>query len=131
MDIITIDDFAKVELSIGKIVSADHIEGSDKLIKLMVDFGPVKSGDHGAGPEIRQVLSGIKKAYSPESLVGRSFLFVTNLKPRVFKMLGPRSPEGEVGGLQSNGMLLAVSDADGLPVLYTFDKEVAPGTRAK
>ncbi|HEY4493065.1 MAG TPA: hypothetical protein VJB98_00355 [Candidatus Paceibacterota bacterium] len=118
---ITIDDFAKVEIRVGKIITAEHIEGSDKLIKLNVDFGS----------EQRQILSGIKKSYAPESLVGRSFMFVTNLVPRVFKMLGPRSPEGEVGGLTSNGMLLAVSDQDGLPVLYTFDKEILPGTKAK
>ena len=118
---ITIDDFAKVEIRVGKIITAEHIEGSDKLIKLNVDFGS----------EQRQILSGIKKSYAPESLVGRSFMFVTNLVQRVFKMLGPRSPEGEVGGLTSNGMLLAVSDQDGLPVLYTFDKEILPGTKAK
>lgn len=111
MEQITIDDFAKVELRIGKVVTADHIEDSDKLIKLMVDFGP-EMGE-------RQILSGIKKAHSPESLVGRSFLFVTNLAPR------------QMMGLESNGMLMAVSDSDGLPVLYTFDKEVAPGTKAK
>lgn len=110
MDVITIDDFAKVELRIGKIMTAEHIEGSDKLIKLMVDFGELGE---------RQILSGIKKAYAPESLVGRAFLFVTNLAPR------------EMMGLQSNGMLLAVSDSESLPVLYSFDKEVAPGTRAK
>ena len=110
METITIEDFAKVELRIGKIVTADHIEGSDKLIKLSVNFGEMGE---------RQILSGIKKAYSPESLVGRSFLFVTNLAPR------------QMMGLESNGMLMAVSDAEGMPVLYTFDKEVAPGTKAK
>ena len=111
---INIDDFAKVELTIGKVVSAEHIEGSDKLIKLMVDFG-----DPADLPAGRQVLSGIKKAYAPESLIGRSFLFITNLAPR------------DMMGLTSNGMLLAVSDTDGLPVLYSFDKDVVPGTRAK
>ncbi|MEK7535427.1 MAG: methionine--tRNA ligase subunit beta [Patescibacteria group bacterium] len=116
---ITIDDFARVEIRVGKVITAEHIEGSDKLIKLQVDFGPVKSGDHGASPETRQILSGIKKSYSPESLVGKSFMFVTNLAPR------------EMMGLTSNGMLLAVSDQEGLPVLYTFDKEIAPGTRVK
>jgi len=109
MDEITIDDFAKVEIRVGKILTAEHIEGSDKLIKLQVDFGS----------EQRQVLSGIKKAYSPESLIGRSFLFITNLAPR------------EMMGLTSNAMLLAVSDETGMPVLYTFNKEVVPGTKAK
>lgn len=106
---ITIDDFAKVEIKVGKIISAEHIEGSDKLIKLKVNFGD----------EERQILSGIKKAYMPEGLVGRSCMFVTNLAPR------------EMMGLTSNGMLLAVSDEAGLPVLYTFDREVKSGTKAK
>lgn len=106
---ITIDDFAKVEIRVGKVITAEDIPGSDKLIKLSVDFGT----------EQRQILSGIKKAYTPESLVGRSFLFITNLAPR------------DMMGLQSSGMLLAVSDENGLPVLYTFDKEITPGTKAK
>ncbi len=129
MDSITIDDFAKVELTIGKVLTADTIEGSDKLIRLMVDFG-----DPADLPAGRQILSGIKKAYSPESLVGRSFLFVTNLVPREMMrgLLNPQDPGvGEGGGLISNGMLLAVSDSEGTPVLYTLDKEVAPGTKAK
>jgi methionyl-tRNA synthetase len=109
MSEINIDDFAKVEIKVGKIITAEHIEGSDKLIKLQVDFGT----------ESRQILSGIKKAYSPESLVGRSFMFITNLAPR------------SMMGLESNGMLMAVSDSEGMPVLYTFDREVASGTKAK
>ncbi|HEY4483269.1 MAG TPA: methionine--tRNA ligase subunit beta [Candidatus Paceibacterota bacterium] len=110
---ITIEDFQKVEIKVGKILTAEHIEGSDKLVKLQVDFG---ESDLPAG---RQVLSGIKKVYPPETLVGRSCMFVTNLAPR------------NMMGLDSNGMILAVSDAEGGPVLYTFDKEVAPGTKAK
>jgi len=106
---ITIEDFQKVEIKVGKILTAEHIEGSGKLVKLQVDFGS----------EQRQILSGIKKVYPPESLVGRSFMFVTNLQPR------------NIMSLDSSGMILAVSDAEGLPVLYTFDKEVAPGTKAK
>ena len=121
MEQITIEDFAKIEMRVGKIETAEAIEGSDKLIKLQVDFGEVGK---------RQILSGIKKSYAPEALVGRSFIFVTNLKSRKF-MLGPRSPEGEVGGLESQGMILAVSDPDGLPVLYTFDKEILLGTKVK
>ena len=106
---ITIDDLAKVEIRVGRVLTADHIDGSDKLLKLQVDFGT----------EQRQILSGIKRVYSPESLIGRSLLFVTNLAPR------------QMMGLDSNGMVLAVSDAEGTPVLYTFDREVIPGTRAK
>ena len=113
---IKLEDFNKVEIQVGKILTAEHIEGSDKLIKLQVDFGP--STALGVN-DTRQILSGIKKAYAPESLVGRSCMFVTNLAPR------------EMLGLQSNGMLLAVSDESGLPVLYTFDKEIIPGTKVK
>lgn len=109
METITIDDFAKVELRVGEIKLADHIEGSDKLVKLMVNFG-----DHE-----RQILSGIKKTYPPETLVGRKCLFVTNLAPR------------QMMGLESNGMILAVSDPDGAPVLYTFDRDIPAGTKAK
>jgi len=89
---ITIDDFKKVEMKVGKILSAEKIEGSDKLLKLMVDF---------AEPEARQILSGIQKYFPDESvLVGRKCVFVTNLEPRMMM------------GLESNGMLVAVGGGE-------------------
>ena len=107
---ITIDDFAKLEIRVGKIVAAEAVEGSEKLIKETVDFG--EAGE-------RTILSGIRASYEPESLVGRSFMFIVNLAPR--KMMGH----------ESQGMLVATSDEEGRAILYEFDKEVTPGTLVK
>ncbi len=107
---ITIDDFAKVELRVGVVKSAERIPNADKLLKVLVDIGD----------EVRQVLAGIAMAYSPEDLVGRKVVVVTNLAPRKMR------------GLESNGMLLAASSgADGKPVLCTFAEEIAAGSKVK
>jgi methionyl-tRNA synthetase len=107
---ITIDDFAKVELRVGQIKSAERIQGADKLLKLMVDIGD----------EVRQVLAGIAVGYAPEELVGRKVVLVANLAPRKMR------------GLESNGMLLAASaGADGKPVLCTFAEEIPVGSKVK
>ncbi len=103
---ITIDDLSKVQMKIGKILSAEKIEGSEKLLKLSVDFGEEKP---------RQVLSGIAKHFAPEDIVGKSFPFITNLAPR--KMMG----------LESQAMILAASDENGLALLQPT-KDVAIGT---
>lgn len=92
---ISFDDFKKVEIKIGKVISAESVEGSDKLVRLMVDFGPsVNSGSN----EPRQVISGIAKLYKPRDLVGKLFPFVTNLEPR------------KIIGLESQAMILAIGD---------------------
>jgi methionyl-tRNA synthetase len=107
---ITIDDFAKVELRVGVVKSAERIQGADKLLKVLVDIGD----------EVRQVLAGIALAYAPEDLVGRKVVVVTNLAPRKMR------------GLESNGMLLAASaGADGKPVLCTFAEDIPPGAKVK
>ena len=107
---ITIDDFAKVELRVGVVKSAERIQGADKLLKLMVDIGD----------EVRQVLAGIALGYAPEELVGRKVVVVTNLAPRKMR------------GLESNGMLLAASaGADGKPVLCTFAEDIPVGSKVK
>jgi methionyl-tRNA synthetase len=107
---ITIDDFAKVELRVGVVKSAERIQGADKLLKILVDIGD----------EVRQVLAGIATAYAPEDLVGRKVVVVTNLAPRKMR------------GLESNGMLLAASAGpDGKPVLCTFAEEIAAGSKVK
>ncbi len=85
---ITIEDFAKLELRVGTVLEAEEVEGSDKLIKQIVDFGDEK----------RQILSGIKQWYKPAQLVGKQFVYITNLESRMMM------------GLESQGMLLA---ADG------------------
>jgi methionyl-tRNA synthetase len=107
---IPIDDFAKVELRVGIVKSAERIQGADKLLKLMVDIGD----------EVRQVLAGIALGYTPEELLGRKVVVVTNLAPRKMR------------GLESNGMLLAASaGADGKPVLCTFAEDIPVGSKVK
>ena len=104
---INFEDFAKIELKIATIKSAEVVGGSDKLLKLMVDVG---------GEEERQILAGIAKKYNFEDLVGRQIVIVANLEPR------------KLMGLESQGMLLAAASADG-PVLLMPEKEVEPGSR--
>jgi len=107
---IGIEDFAKVELRVGVVKSAERIQGADKLLKLLVDIGD----------EVRQVLAGIALAYSPEELIGRKVVIVANLAPRKMR------------GLESNGMLLAASvGPDGKPVLCTFAEDIPPGAKVK
>ncbi|MBI5198522.1 MAG: methionine--tRNA ligase [Nitrospirae bacterium] len=105
---ITIEDFAKIDLRVGLIKSAERVKGSEKLIKLMVDLGT----------EERQVLAGIGTRYAPEELPGKRVIVVCNLEPR--KMMG----------MESQGMLLA---AGGKTVegLATFIDDIAPGTKVK
>ncbi len=106
---ITIDDFIKVEIRIGQILSAERIEGSDKLLKLAVDFGEESP---------RQVLSGIAKLVEMEEIVGKKFPFVTNLAPR--KMMG----------MESQAMILAGSFGDDLALLNP-SKDLPNGTKLK
>jgi methionyl-tRNA synthetase len=107
---ISIDDFAKVELRVGRVKVAEKIQGADKLLRLEVDLGA----------EVRQVLAGIALAYQPEQLVGRKVIVVTNLAPRKMR------------GLESNGMILAASVGDqGLPVLAGFLEDVPVGAKVK
>jgi methionine--tRNA ligase beta chain len=115
MEPISIDDFKKVEIRIGEIVSAEPIEGSDKLLKLKVNFGPHSAEASRGEDEIRQVLSGIAKYVQPADLVGKRYPFVTNLAPRMMM------------GLESQAMILAVSDEN----LYLFETQAPPGLRVK
>ena len=107
-DTLDIADFAKVELRVGRIQSAEKVAGSKKLVKLMVDLGG----------EVRQLVAGIADAYAPEALPGKTVAVVANLKP------------AKLMGVESNGMVLAAS-LDGKAVLCTFDGDVPPGTRIK
>jgi methionyl-tRNA synthetase len=107
-DKLDIADFAKVELRVGRIQTAEKVAGSKKLVKLQVDLGG----------EVRQLVAGIADAYAPESLPGKTVAVVANLKP------------AKLMGVESNGMVLAAS-LDGKAVLCTFDGEVPPGTRIK
>ena len=116
---ISIDDFTKIDLRIAKIVDAQHVEGADKLIRLQLDIGET---DEAGNPKPRQVFAGIKSAYDPATLVGRTTVMVANLAPRKMKF-----------GM-SEGMVLAASDADGKDAgLYILspDEGAAPGMRVK
>lgn len=120
---ITLEDFKKIEIKIGKILSAEKVPETDKLLKLSVDFGlkPSPDGlpDHPEGDleekDIRQIISGIS-AYFPEldKLIGKKCAFVANLEPRTIK------------GLESNGMILAVSGEDFFSLLEVSEN-VLPG----
>lgn len=107
---ISFSDFSKIEVRIGTVRSAERVPETDKLLRLMVDFG------EDSGP--RQIVSGIA-AYvpEPESLIGRQLAFVTNLEPRTIR------------GIESNGMLFAVGESESFAFL-TPDREVSPGTSA-
>jgi methionyl-tRNA synthetase len=107
---IAIEDFAKVEMRVGQVKSAERVPNADKLLKLMVDIGD----------EVRQIVAGIAVQYSPEQLVGRKVVVVTNLAPRKLR------------GVESNGMIVAASvPPDGAPVLAGFLEDVPVGSRLK
>jgi methionyl-tRNA synthetase len=109
--IITIDDFVKVELRAATVLEAEKVPKADKLLRLIVDLGE---------PQPRQILAGIAQHYAPEDVVGRKIIVVANLAPRKLR------------GLESNGMLLAASvGEDGKPVLATFTEDVPNGARLK
>lgn len=109
---ISIDDLKKAELRIGKVLRAERVEGSEKLLRLEVDLGE-KTEEGETKP--RQILAGIGKAYEPDALVGREIVVVANLEPR------------QLMGLTSQGMLLAASTNEGNPVILTVEREVEPG----
>jgi methionyl-tRNA synthetase len=107
---IGIEDFAKVEMRVGQIKTAERIVGADKLLKLTVDIGT----------EIRQICAGIAQYYEPEALIGRKVAVVTNLAPRKLR------------GVESNGMIIAASvGPEGRPVLAGFPEDVEIGARLK
>lgn len=104
----TFDDFKKLDLRIGKVLSAERIQGTDKLIKMEIDLGTEK----------RQLVAGMAEFLEPNHLVGKELPVVVNLEPKKFR------------GIESQGMVLAV-DVDGEPVLLHPEKEVPPGSIIK
>jgi methionyl-tRNA synthetase len=106
---ISIDDFMKVELRVAKVLAAERVAKSNKLLKLVVDVGS----------EQRTIVAGIAEAYEPETLVGRTVVVVFNLKP------------AKLMGIESNGMVLAASPEGGKPAVVSFDEPPAPGTRVR
>ncbi|HKQ06709.1 MAG TPA: methionine--tRNA ligase [Blastocatellia bacterium] len=110
-NVISIDDFIKVELRAATVLEAERVPKADKLLRLVIDIGEEKP---------RQILAGIAEHYAPEEVVGRKIIVVANLAPRKLR------------GLESNGMLLAASAGEaGKPVLATFGEDVPNGTRLK
>ena len=108
---ITYNEFAKVEIKAGKILTAEKIPETDKLLRLTVDF---------AESSPRQIVSGISMYFpDPNSLIGKTCMFVTNLEPRMLK------------GFESNGMLFALSTPDGNFSLLEPNSTIPPGTKAK
>ncbi len=105
---INFEDFQKLDLRIAKIVKAQRVESSEKLLKLEIDLGKEK----------RQLVAGIGRVYEPEELIGKEIVVVVNLEPKVIK------------GIESQGMLLA-ADVDGRPVILKPDNQVPPGTKVK
>jgi methionyl-tRNA synthetase len=107
---IGIEDFAKVEMRVGLVKTAERIAGADKLLKLTVDIGS----------EVRQICAGIAQYYEPEKLIGRKVVVVVNLVPRKLR------------GVESNGMIVAATvGPEGRPVLATFTEDVEVGARLK
>ena len=109
MDKITYDDFAKIDFRVGKVTKAENVEGSEKLIRMTVDFGELGE---------RTILAGIKKWYQPADLKGKLYIFVYNLEPKA------------IMGEMSQGMVMAAEDEKSQNcVLLTPAKKIAPGTK--
>ena len=104
-----IEEFQKIDLRIGKIIVAEKIKNSDKLLRLEVDFGD----------EWRQIVSGIAEYYTPEELIGKKAVFVLNLDSKIIR------------GIESQGMILAGEDENGNLALLVPDKEIKEGTKIK
>lgn len=97
MSLVSIEDFKRIDLRVGKVIEAAKVEGSKKLIKLVIDLGAEK----------RQIVAGLAEYYKPEELMGKYVVVVANLQPK------------KLMGLESQGMLLATCDK---PVLLTIEK---------
>ena len=106
MDKISFEEFQKLDIRVGKVLSSEKIIDSEKLLKLEVDIGKEK----------RQIIAGIAKVYDPDELVGKSFVVLVNLEPR------------EIVGFESQGMILCADAGEG-PVCLAPIKEVPPGTK--
>jgi methionyl-tRNA synthetase len=107
---ITIDDFVKVDLRVGQVLTAEPVKGADKLLHMTIDIAEEKP---------RTIVAGIAKAYGAEQLVGRKVVIVANLAPRKLR------------GIESQGMIVAASLEGGSPVLAAFLEDVPVGARLK
>ncbi len=105
---VNINDFFRIELRVAKVLSAEAVPKTDKLLKLEVDLGS----------EQRQLVAGVAQVYEPDEIVGKNLIVVANLQP------------ARIRGVESRGMLLA-ADVDGRPIVATFEEDVPPGTRVR
>ncbi|MEM7816880.1 MAG: methionine--tRNA ligase subunit beta [Candidatus Aenigmatarchaeota archaeon] len=106
---VSIEEFQKIDLRVGKIISAEKIENADKLLKLLVDLGNEK----------RTLIAGIAKSYKPEELINKKVVVLANLKPKVIR------------GIESKGMLLAAIDRNENPILLTVEKDIEVGAKIR
>lgn len=107
---VSYEEFIKIDLRVGKVISAEKVKGSKKLLRLIVDLGDLGK---------RQIIAGLGKWYEPEYFIGKNIIVVANLQPK------------KIFGLESQGMLLAADTSEGVPVLLTTDKPVEPGARVR
>ena len=104
---ITYEEFSKVKLKVGKILSAENLPGYNKILRLIIDLGD----------EEREIMSGLAKHYQPDEIVDKNVVVCTNLEPRKF------------GEQVSDGMVLAASDESGRPILLTVVENTNPGSQ--
>ena len=104
---ITYEEFSKVKLKVGKILSAENLPGYNKILRLIIDLGD----------EEREIMSGIAKHYQPDEIVNKNVVVCTNLEPRKF------------GEQVSDGMVLAAADESGRPILLTVVENTNPGSQ--
>ncbi|MFA5000674.1 MAG: methionine--tRNA ligase subunit beta [Candidatus Paceibacterota bacterium] len=116
-DTVRYEEFSKIEFRIAEVISAERVEGSEKLLKLRVSLGD--PFDSAQGKEPRQIIAGIGKAYEPEALIGKKIIIVANLEPR------------SLMGLESQGMLLAASTDTAGPVLLIPEENIDPGAEVR
>lgn len=109
METVSYGDFAKLDLKVASIISAEKVEGSEKLLKLQIKVGE----------EERTLVAGISAHYAPDTLVGKKIIVIANLEPRRLK------------GIESQGMLLAAEDSEGHLALLVPDREIPDGTQVR
>lgn len=114
---ITIDEFLKNDLRVGKVLQAERIVGADKLLKLTIDLGPLTSA--GTERDIRTICSGVAEYYQPEFLIGKSVIVIANLAPRMMR------------GVESKGMVLMASTEGQPPILISPISDVPAGSTIK
>jgi len=106
---LSIEEFRKIHLKVGKVIAVERVEGAKKLLRIQVDIGT----------EVRQIVAGIAEKYAPETLMGKQIVVVTNLAPAVIR------------GVESRGMLLAADDGTGQATVVTFEEPVKVGATVR